>query len=90
MQALKTHYTFNMSYTLLFVSGIKLMLELIPNHTSKKSKWFEESRKGGRDNNYKDYYVWANGRHLPNDTILPPNNWVSKSKTITYLQYTIQ
>ena len=45
--------------------GMKLILDLVPNHSSTSHKWFQESRKG-KDNPYSDYYVWF-------DT--PPNDW---------------
>ena len=47
--------------------GMKLILDLVPNHTSTDHKWFQESRKG-KDNPYSDYYYWF-------DEI--PNDWVS-------------
>ncbi len=38
--------------------GMKLILDLVPNHSSTSHRWFRESRKG-RDNPYSNYYVWA-------------------------------
>ena len=46
---------------------MKLILDLVPNHTSDQHKWFQESRKS-KDNPYSDYYYWY-------DT--PPNDWQS-------------
>lgn len=37
--------------------GMKLIMDLVPNHTSDKHKWFIESRKS-KDNPYSDYYYW--------------------------------
>ena len=37
--------------------GIKLVLDLVVNHSSDEHKWFQESRKS-RDNPYRDYYHW--------------------------------
>ncbi|MES2240365.1 MAG: alpha-glucosidase [Bacteroidota bacterium] len=37
--------------------GLKLVMDLVVNHTSDEHKWFEESRKS-RDNKYRDYYHW--------------------------------
>ncbi len=52
--------------------GIRVLVDLIPNHTSVEHFWFREAR-SARDNPYRDYYIWrdpaAGGR--------PPNNWVS-------------
>ena len=47
--------------------GMKLILDLVPNHTSTDHKWFQESRKG-KDNPYSDYYYWFDA---------PPNDWES-------------
>lgn len=38
-------------------NGIRVIIELIMNHTSDQHKWFQESRKG-KDNPYSDFYVW--------------------------------
>ncbi len=46
--------------------GMKLIMDLVVNHTSDEHPWFKESRKG-KDNPYSDYYIWR-------DT---PNNWDS-------------
>nr|XP_033323543.1 maltase 1-like [Megalopta genalis] len=46
--------------------GLKVILDLVPNHTSDKHQWFVESEKNNKT--YKDYYIWM-------DKI--PNNWVS-------------
>ena len=43
--------------------GIRLLMDLVVNHTSDEHKWFEESR-SSRDNPYRDYYLW---RDEPND-----------------------
>ena len=37
--------------------GIKLVMDLVVNHTSDEHPWFVESRKS-RDNPYRDYYIW--------------------------------
>ena len=44
--------------------GMKLILDLVPNHTSTEHKWFRESRKG-RNNPYSNYYYWYD--EIPND-----------------------
>lgn len=46
--------------------GIKVIIDMVFNHTSTDSKWFEESRKS-KDNPYRDYYIWKD----------EPNNWES-------------
>ena len=52
--------------------GIKIMMDLVVNHTSDEHKWFIESRKS-IDNPYRDYYIW---RPAKEDGSLP-NNWGS-------------
>lgn len=52
--------------------GIKIMIDLVVNHTSDEHKWFIESRKS-TDNPYRDYYIW---RPAKEDGSLP-NNWGS-------------
>ena len=49
--------------------GIKILMDLVVNHTSDEHSWFVESRKS-KDNPYRDYYIWrnpVNGKE--------PNNW---------------
>jgi alpha-glucosidase len=52
--------------------GIRILLDLVPNHTSDQHPWFIDAR-GGRDSVHRDYYVWAD----PAADGGPPNNWVS-------------
>ncbi len=51
--------------------GLKVMMDLVVNHTSDEHRWFEESRKS-KDNPYRDYYIWKD----PVDG-KEPNNWAS-------------
>ena len=53
--------------------GLKLILDLVPNHTSDRHPWFEESR-ASRDNPKRDWYIWRDGG--PDGG--PPNNWLSE------------
>ena len=50
---------------------LKLIMDLVANHSSDEHKWFQESKKG-ENNPYHDYYIWKRG-----DFNLPPNNWLS-------------
>lgn len=52
--------------------GIKILMDLVVNHTSDEHKWFVESRKS-LDNPYRDYYIWRPGKE--NGEL--PNNWGS-------------
>ncbi|MCD7725419.1 MAG: alpha-glucosidase [Clostridiales bacterium] len=51
--------------------GIKVMMDLVVNHTSDEHAWFVESRKS-KDNPYRDFYIWRDGRDGKE-----PNNWGS-------------
>ena len=53
--------------------GLKLILDLVPNHTSDQHPWFVESR-SSRENSKRDWYVWHDG--APSGG--PPNNWFSE------------
>src|SRR5690242_6358901 len=51
---------------------IKLLLDLVPNHTSDQHPWFLESR-SSKNNPKRDWYIWHDAK--PDGT--PPNNWLS-------------
>ena len=51
--------------------GLKVIMDLVINHTSDQHEWFKESLKG-EDNPYHDYYIWRKGKGKN-----PPNNWKS-------------
>ena len=55
--------------------GIRLIMDLVANHTSSDHVWFQESLKGP-DNPYSDYYIWADGKGKNGKK--PPNNWSSR------------
>ena len=52
--------------------GIRVLIDLVPNHTSDRHPWFVEAR-SGRSSERRDWYVWADG--TPDGS--PPNNWRS-------------
>ena len=51
--------------------NMKVIMDLVVNHTSSEHYWFKESRKS-KDNPYSDYYIWKDGKNGG-----PPNNWLS-------------
>lgn len=53
--------------------GIRLILDLVPNHTSDQHPWFVESR-ASRDSSKRDWYIWRD----PAENGGPPNNWLSE------------
>ncbi len=52
--------------------GLKIVMDLVVNHTSDEHPWFAESRKS-KDNPYRDYYIWREGKGGKE-----PNNWGSR------------
>lgn len=65
---------FDEMLSLLHKRGIKVIMDLVINHTSDKHAWFMESR-SSKDNPYRDFYYWRDGRGK--DGKKPPNNWTS-------------
>lgn len=51
--------------------GIRLLMDLVVNHTSDEHAWFIESRKS-KDNRYRDYYIWKDGKDGKE-----PNDWLA-------------
>ena len=58
--------------------GIKILMDLVANHTSDQHPWFKESR-SSKDNPYRDYYIWKDPKGFDeNGKPIPPNNWASE------------
>jgi alpha-glucosidase len=56
---------------------IRILMDMVMNHTSDKHKWFIESR-SSRDNPYRDWYMWQDGKgETATDKGEVPNNWQS-------------
>ncbi len=56
--------------------NIRVIQDMVLNHTSDKNKWFIESA-SSRTNPKRNWYVWSDGKPGPNGKPLPPNNWLS-------------
>jgi alpha-glucosidase len=56
--------------------NIKVIIDLVPNHTSDEHSWFRQSRQSKEDT-YSDWYIWRDPKgHDKQGNPIPPNNWV--------------
>jgi glycosidase len=55
---------------------MKLVMDLVMNHTSDQHEWFKQSRSSVK-NKYRDWYVWKPARFDAQGNRQPPNNWQS-------------
>ena len=62
--------------------GLKVLMDLVINHTSDEHPWFLESRKS-RTGPYSDYYIWRDPR-WDGEKRLPPNNWFSQFEGLAW------
>ena len=75
--------------------NIRIIMDLVLNHTSNKHRWFEEAKKS-KDNPYHDYYVWRDGEEgvLPNDmgSVFggPAWEWVPELKQYYFHQFSVK
>jgi maltose alpha-D-glucosyltransferase/alpha-amylase len=57
--------------------GLRVIFDLVCNHTSKEHPWFKSAR-SSKDSPYRDWYVWADEPHGPEDIVFPgaeESNW---------------
>ncbi|KAF2722715.1 glycoside hydrolase family 13 protein [Polychaeton citri CBS 116435] len=54
--------------------GMKLMMDLVVNHTSDQHAWFLDSR-SSKDSKYRDWYIWKPAKYDEHGNRQPPNNW---------------
>jgi glycosidase len=54
--------------------GMKIIFDLVVNHTSNEHEWFKESRKS-KDNPKRDWYIWRPPKFDEHGNRQPPNNW---------------
>lgn len=59
----------------LYFIDIKIILDLVPNHSSHLCEWFVKSL--NKSSEYADWYVWEDGTTDEDGNRLPPNNWAS-------------
>lgn len=53
---------------------IRVLLDFVPNHSSDEHEWFRQSVAGVGE--YRDFYVWKDGKKDAQGKRIPPNNWV--------------
>ncbi|KAE8406901.1 glycoside hydrolase superfamily [Aspergillus pseudonomiae] len=56
--------------------GLRIILDLVVNHTSHEHKWFKESR-SSKSNPKRDWYIWKPPKYDASGARKPPNNWRS-------------
>lgn len=54
--------------------GIRIVMDLVVNHTSDQHEWFQKSK--DKNSPYHDFYYWRDGKKKDRKT--PPNNWTSQ------------
>lgn len=75
--------------------GIRIIMDLVLNHSSDEHRWFHEAKKS-RDNPYHDYYIWRDG-----DGVTPPNElkasfggsaweWVPELRQYYFHQFSVK
>lgn len=47
--------------------GLKILFDLVINHTSDEHRWFKESR-SSKDNPYRKYYIWRPARYIDGES----------------------
>lgn len=57
---------------------IRVLLDIVPNHSSDEHEWFRQSVAGV--DGYRDHYVWKDGKKDTQGNRIPPNNWVIMTK----------
>jgi alpha-glucosidase len=56
--------------------NIRIIVDLVPNHTSDEHEWFRQSRQS-REDEYSDWYIWHDPKgHDKKGNPIPPNNWI--------------
>lgn len=56
--------------------GLRILMDLVINHTSDQHAWFRESR-SSKDNPRRDWYIWRPAKYGEDGNRQPPNNWRS-------------
>lgn len=60
----------------LHARDMKMVFDIVVNHTSVEHPWFKESR-SSRDNPKRDWYIWKDPKYDADGNRIPPNNWLA-------------
>ena len=60
-------------------SGLKVIMDFIPNHTSDQHPWFQASVTQANLGRKNDWYIWKKPKYSNEGKKSPPNNWVSRN-----------
>ena len=70
-----TSGSFDAMVTALHTAGIKLIVDIVPNHTSNRHSWFRQALTAGRGSPQRDRYLFRDGLGPRGEQ--PPNDWES-------------
>ena len=65
-------------------SGLKVIMDFIPNHTSDQHPWFRDSVTQANMGRKNDWYIWKKPKYSNEGKRNPPNNWVSRISLNTH------
>jgi glycosidase len=68
----------------LHAKGMKLLMDLVVNHTSDQHEWFKKSRASKEGNEWRDWYIWRKPVYDAEGKRHPPNNWISCFQGLCY------
>jgi oligo-1,6-glucosidase len=63
--------------------GMKVLMDLVVNHTSDQHAWFKESR-SSKTNPFRDWYIWKKPNFDDAGNRIPPNNWQAHFQGLFY------
>lgn len=73
-----THYLVDYIFYVIIFTDLKVILDIVPNHSSIEHLWFNLSR--AEVDPYDDFYIWANGTVNEFGEKVEPNHWVGFRK----------
>ena len=71
----------------IMLSGLKVIMDFIPNHTSDQHPWFQDSVTQANMGRKNDWYIWKKPKYSNEGKRNPPNNWVSRTSLNSSLEF---